>query len=485
MLTLPYDPGDGAAFWGAIERIPGYPSGDPPMPIRTMVFEAGALFGLPAVLREVGADPGQEMLVVMDPTPMRRGPDDLKPLVLNVLREAGWQVKPLVLDPDSQGQVHTDMQQVEAVRAYLRDGMSALALGSGTVTDIVKHACHLHHEAGGHRAPFVVYKTANSVSAYTSNMSSVFLNGVKRTLPSRYADALVCDLETLCDAPREMTVAGVGDLLAFFVSIPDWYLAHRLGMDASFSEFSLALMGPLDDILLENAQAIRESKPEGMAVLAKLISLSGLAMSLSHATTPFSGFEHVMSHILDLQGELAHRPLAQHGTQVALSTIIGAETYRRVFREFDPAEVSVERCYPAQDTMHRLIMDVFASIDPSGKVGEECWSDYAVKLEQWHAHRQDFEAFLADWPEVQAQLAAFSRPPERLAELLHAVGSPLRFDQMEPPAQEDHVRFAFFTASLMRKRFSVGDLLIFLNWDRDRLWQQVWAVSQTTGAQPG
>ena len=49
---------------------------------------------------------------------------------------------------------------------------------------------------------------------------------------------------------------------------------------------------------------IRIRTPEGMAVLAKLISLAGLAMSLAHATAPLSGFEHVISHMLDLQAEL-------------------------------------------------------------------------------------------------------------------------------------------------------------------------------------
>jgi hypothetical protein len=35
------------------------------------------------------------------------------------------------------------------------------------------------------------------------------------------------------------------------------------------------------------------------------------------------------------------------------------------------------------------------------------------------------------------------------------------------------VKFAFMTAPLMRKRFTLGDLLIFLHWDREKLWQQV------------
>ena len=145
----------------------------------------------------------------------------------------------------------------------------------------------------------MVYQTANSVSAYTSNMAPVFVDGVKRTMPSRYPDVLVCDLETLRDAPAEMTAAGVGDLLAAFSSYADWWLAYRLGMDPTYTEFAQTLMGPLDEIFLARPRHSARSL-DGMAVLAKLIALGGLAMSLSHATAPLSGFEHVMSHVLDL-----------------------------------------------------------------------------------------------------------------------------------------------------------------------------------------
>src|SRR5258707_15352320 len=138
-----------------------------------------------------------------------------------------------------------------------------------------------------------------------------------------------------------MTVAGVGDLLAAFVSFPDWLLAMRLGLGPRYTQFPQALMGPLDEIFLAEAAAIRAGTLEGMAVLAKLIALGGLAMSLAHATTPMSGYEHVMSHILDLLAEQAGQPLAQHGSQVALAPVLGAAPYQNFFPEFEPGEVDL------------------------------------------------------------------------------------------------------------------------------------------------
>jgi glycerol-1-phosphate dehydrogenase [NAD(P)+] len=482
-MNLAYDPALGPAFWDSIRRIPGYPRGEDTLrPIRLMLFESKALLRLPEALRVSGAGPEAPVLVVMDHTPMRRGGADLKALVLTTLQAAGLRAEPVWLEPDATGQVHTDLPHIEAVQRRLRAGAALLSVGSGTVTDIAKHAAYLFEQAGGPRLPFVVLQTANSVSAYTSNMAPTFVDGVKRTLPSRYPDALVCDLETLRDAPRAMTVAGVGDLLAAFVSFPDWRLAHRLGLDPSYTEFPQTLLGPLDEIFLAHAADIRAGTLDGMAVLAKLIALGGLAMSLAHATTPMSGYEHVMSHILDLLAEQAGQPLAQHGTQVALASILGAEAYRRFLNQFEPDEVTLAQCYPTAAAMHESIATAFAAIDPSGQAGAECWADYRLKLEAWHAHRPEFEAALRQWPAVRAELQGLTRLPERLAEILRAIDSPLTFGELTPPASESQVKFAFLNAPLMRKRLTLGDVLLFVNWDRAALWEQVWARGQALGA---
>jgi glycerol-1-phosphate dehydrogenase [NAD(P)+] len=476
-MKLTYDPGDGIQFWEAVAKLPGYPAGVE-RPIGEMLFASNAIYRLPVLLGSMGEGSEQAVLVVMDRTPMRRGPDSLKPLVESVLRGAGWRVETAVLDPDSTGQVHTNLARIGQVKDRLKPDLSVLALGSGTVTDIAKHACYQYEKQTGRAIPFAVYPTANSVSAYTSNMAPVFLEGVKRTLPSRYPDAVVCDLETLRDAPLEMTVAGVGDLLAAFVSLADWYVAYRLGIDPSYTVLPQTLVGPLDEICLAQAEAIRTGQLEGASILAKLIALAGLAMSLSHATTPLSGFEHVMSHVLDLVAEGTARPLAQHGTQVALATVIASAAYERFLTDFDPQAVELESCFPDSRVMQAHIQTVFAAVDPSGKAGAECWADYRLKLQDWHAHREDFAAFLHTWPEVRSQIRALTRPPERLLEVLAAVHSPLTFAELDPPAGEAQVRYAFLNAPLMRKRLTIGDLFIFLNFDRERLWQLAWARLQ-------
>jgi glycerol-1-phosphate dehydrogenase [NAD(P)+] len=234
-------------------------------------------------------------------------------------------------------------------------------------------------------------------------------------------------------------------------------------------------MGPLDSIFLDAAESIRARTPEGMAVLAKLIALGGLAMSLSHATTPMSGYEHVMSHILDLLAEAAQKPLAQHGSQVSMTTLLASAAYARFMQEFDPSEVNVAACYPDAASMEKHIRETFLEVDPSGKAGEECWADYKQKLEAWHAQRPRFEQFLKNWETIKPKVAEWTRKPEALVDILRAIDAPVRFDELTPPETEEQARFAFMSAPLMRKRLTIGDLFLFLNWDRERLWGQVWS----------
>lgn len=472
-MTLRFDPEGIERFKAEIRGIPGYPAGED-LPIREMVFASGALWRLPDLLLVAGMKADQPLSVVMDRTLMKRKGADLKSLILEQLKNAGWQVDVIWLEPDRTGQVHTDFSQINYVKSRLQSNSGVLSVGSGTVTDIAKHACHVYQQENAIALlPFVVYQTANSVSAYTSNMAPTFVDGVKRTLPSRYPDVLICDLETLRDAPQAMTVAGVGDLLASFGSYADWWLAYRLGMDNTYTEFAQTLMGPLDEIFLEQADAIKAGTLESTSVLAKLIALAGLAMSLSHATAPLSGYEHVMSHVLDLIAEQNQRPLAQHGTQVALATRLTTSAYQIFLDEFEPEEVNLRNCYPTESQMLARLEDAFNALDPSGRVAAECWSEYKIKLEAWHAQRAGFEDALRHWPDIRAQLRALAKPPELAERILRAVAAPMSFADMTPPPSAAEVRFAFTNAPLIRHRFTLGDMFVFLNWEQETLWTQV------------
>ena len=127
-MTLRFDPQDIDRFKADIRGIPGYPLGEE-LPIRLMVFEPDALVRLPELLALAGVTPDRQLLIVMDRTPMKREENELKPLVLEILKTSGRQPEELWLEPDSTGQVHTDFSQINSVKTRLRPNSAVLSVG--------------------------------------------------------------------------------------------------------------------------------------------------------------------------------------------------------------------------------------------------------------------------------------------------------------------------------------------------------------------
>jgi glycerol-1-phosphate dehydrogenase [NAD(P)+] len=148
--------------------------------------------------------------------------------------------------------------------------------------------------------------------------------------------------------------------------------------------------------------------------------------------------------------------------------------YHHFLSAFDPAALKIEDCFPTMETMKQRILAAFGTIDPSGKAGAECWADYQQKLEKWNAHRGDVEAALNDWDPLRAELLKETRSPQVILQILEKVGAPVRWSQLRPAIDERTARFAFMNAALMRKRLTLGDLLIFTQWDREGIWQNIW-----------
>jgi glycerol-1-phosphate dehydrogenase [NAD(P)+] len=448
----------------ALKRwLAGRPDADrlQPVAIRQILVEADALSCLPDLLDDLDAP--LRLLVVQDRTPMWRGPEPLKALVQWVLGQGKRRPEPLVLPAGEDGLVHADMDNAARVRATIGDRpTTVLALGSGTICDLAKHACYLAEREEGARTLLLVVPTAVSVTAFTSSVAVLLKDGVKRSFASRFPDAVVCDLRTLADAPRAMTLAGLGDCCARFVAYGDWYLAHELGLVDTYSETPLHLMGQgLDRAYLAHARAVGAGEPSGMVFLVRQVLLAGLAQSIARMSAPLSGTEHVVSHVLDMGAPAWGRPRALHGAQVGVATPLAARAYELLLETFDPGRP--RPLPPSTAAAERAIRDTFGPLDPSGRMAAECWRDYREKLALWTTRAGRFDAVRERWhAEVAPRLRELVRSSATIREILARAGHPLRFEELEPPIPPEQVRFAWATAHLIRQRFTVGDFFAFL-----------------------
>jgi len=426
--------------------------------------EAGpnALDALPSIIHKFAPGGTSEILLVQDRRPFVRHGDSLKPLVHSQLTHANFNVELLELG-DEHGYLHSDFSEVEQVRTHLHEHTTAVALGSGKICDVTKHACFEYEQATGKHVPFVVIQTANSVVAFGSGMATITKDGVKRTWPSRLPDALILDAQILRDTPYEYTVGGIGDLSVIAVSFGDWYLGAELGM-TQYTQASYDIVDDVRNLLFAYAAEFRSRSLAGMEILAKLCTLGGFAMTLARQSSPMSGYEHVISHMLDMSAEHFGRGIASHGCQCGISTIVCAIAWQKLLENFKPTMADipniVDACFPSRDAMERRVRNTFNVLDPSGAMANECWDSYSQKLEAWYPARPRFESFLCNWSQKKVHLAELVHTPAQVVQGLAQARHPLHYEDLG--ITEQQARWACQNGHMMRNRFYWADLLHYL-----------------------
>jgi glycerol-1-phosphate dehydrogenase [NAD(P)+] len=451
----------------------------PKLMLRNVIVGEDAIMRLPNVLAALGVASHSAVLAVMDSTEMYRGGKNLKPLILSLMEEAGYTVERLVLEGDAYGVVHADFDQVETVLGRLRPGLPVVVVGSGVVTDVCKHACFLFRErTGGTDLPLVACMTACSAPAYTSGSAIIAKDGVKRTWPSRTPDVIVMDLQTLADSPYTFTLGGIGDTFPVFVAFADWYLADFMGF-GSIVDASWRIYDDIRELLLPYQDEIARKSSVGMEVLGKCIHNVGLSMSYARDTVSASGYEHIISHMLDMTAEHDGRKVGIHGQQIGVSVLLTLLHFDKLIERMDRVHakelsLDTDACFPGAQQMKARVMETFS---PFGAAqANECWNDFSIKLEKWHGRRGQIERLITEWPEHKAALQAFlPHSALRCAIALEAMKHPLLFEELSEPVSEFRARWAMRNANLMRKRFTSADLACFLGWLDDAWVDDVFA----------
>jgi glycerol-1-phosphate dehydrogenase [NAD(P)+] len=141
-------------------------------------------------------------------------------------------------------------------------------------------------------------------------------------------------------------------------------------------------------------------------------------------------------------------------------------------RDFDPMTVDWGACFPGAESSRVDVEAAFADIDPSGRIGAECWRDYAVKLEAWSAQRDRSRQSLEAWVDLRRELEERVWPAAQVERIMVAAGLATDYPGLQPPVEPAQAERAFLSAHWIRKRFTLGDLLYFVGWDRQAVWEQ-------------
>lgn len=420
------------------------------------------------------------MCLLVDRTPMSRRGEDVKAYVESELSRR-FDVTTTVLD-DGHSELHVvDAVLEEAARAA-EAADAVVAVGGGTISDIAKLATR--RDDGTPGPVLVSVQTAASVDGFTDDVSVVLRDGVKRTVPSRWPDAVLADAETIAEAPAAMNRAGFGEMTSMLVAPADWRLAALTGVDESFIWGPVRLLRVVGQDLDEWAPGVKEADPEAVAGLTRALALRGIATGVAGTTAVLSGVEHLVSHMLDQHHTRHHLPMGLHGAQVGVASVVAASAWELLFDRMAQGAATVDESALDPERARGALSAAFDELDPSGGVAEECWRDYERKLAAVSAARPRWEALLAEWPDHADELRSLVRPSAEIGAALGRAGAVTRFEDLDPKVGPELARWAVTHCALMRNRFTVVDLLMLLGWWEPADVDEVFARAAAAVASP-
>lgn len=295
------------------------------IPIRAVIYSATTIQQLPAMLDQHLA--GQRINLVAD----ERTYPLLGRACETVLNQAGRIVQVFIVPDGPHGGPICDDITRKGLCSRLTPCDGFLAVGSGTISDLVKWIATSpgKWQVGESKIPYAMVATAASMNGYASNNIAPSIHGVKRVLSGTVPRFIAAVPSVIQQAPAKLTAAGFGDVLAKAVSMADWKL-NQLLFDEYYCPFCAQLIRSLEPAYMAHPEAIRAREPHAIEALFQALIYSGVSMTMAGTSSPASGGEHMISHVLDMTAAIHGVPHDYHGRQVGLGTIFACALYERV-----------------------------------------------------------------------------------------------------------------------------------------------------------
>ena len=250
---------------------------------------------------------------------------------------------------EAQG-LHSEKGMIEdMMKSFKRTPDYIVTVGGGTLMDFARYSAY---KLG---IPFVAVPTIVSSDGFTADICSIIIDGQKKSIPMQAADAVVCDMDIVSGAPRFLTIAGVQDILAKYVSIADWKIAHLVSGEY-FCEKVCAMAQEALDIMRRCADDLVAGKEPDYEAMAYTQMLSGLTMQILSNSRAASGAEHLVAHLVEMKPRGFERAHGMHGECVGVGTIMCAKAYHELAAR-DTIEVK-----PFEAINEAWVRDVFGAL---------------------------------------------------------------------------------------------------------------------------
>ena len=331
--------------------------------------------------------------------------------VCNILTQAGFSYVSYIFSDEH---LEPDEHAVGAAVMHFDNSYDLIiGIGSGVINDIGKILSCVSNRR------YIIVGTAPSMDGYASATSSMAMDGLKVSLNSRCPDAIIGDTDILKNAPMHMLQAGLGDMLAKYVSLAEWRIAHLITGEY-YCERVAALVRNALDVCVKNADGLLHRDEAAVQAVFDGLITGGVAMAYAGVSRPASGVEHYFSHVWDMRALEFGTPAELHGIQCAIGTLAAVRLYEKLRTMTPDAEKActyVEAFdYEAWATQLRAFLGKSAEtmIALEKKEGKYRKDTHAVRIAR----------IQKCWPEILRILDEELPSSEALSQLLLRLGMP-------------------------------------------------------------
>ncbi len=363
--------------------------------------------------------------------------------------------KPFVIEDDD---LHAEYRFVETLTEFLRDTDAIpIAVGSGTINDLVKLAAH---QCG---KPYMVVATAASMDGYTAFGASITKDNYKQTIFCPAPVALIADVSIIENAPQGMNASGYADLIAKIPAGADWIVADALGIDPIHQQ-AWSLVQPNLRGWIADPEGVKRGDRDALVMLMEGLIMSGLAMQVAQSSRPASGADHLFSHLWDNEHHVHNGIAPSHGVKVGIGAICSEALYEYILglrsEDIRRNADSVAQRWPSWESVELHVAETFSDPLLAQQATAQCKAKYIDAT----ALTAMLERLYLIWDDLRGDLRKQLIGAETIQDMIGRAGAASR--PTEIGIDYPRLRRSFESARLLRQRHTVLDLAFEMGvWD--------------------
>ena len=171
-----------------------------------------------------------------------------------------------------------ELSWIEGQIKDLPDFDTIVGIGGGMAIDVAKY---ISWKLGKR---LVSIPTILSVDAFTTPAAGIRNNHDVQYLGTASPDPLIIDYNILRTAPKELNIAGIGDLFSIHTASFDWTYAYSKGKsEYPYSEDAITGGKKILEFIYNNIGNIKENNNNGLrAIVEAYISLNTICLPIDH-----------------------------------------------------------------------------------------------------------------------------------------------------------------------------------------------------------